>query len=195
MDAEEAIHALAPLIEVLERLGISYYVGGSLASSVHGISRPTQDADVVADIRLEHVRSLVRNLEAEYYIDADTIRDAIGYRSSFNVVFLGSMLKVDVFIPKLRSFSQQEMLRARPGIIEDGYRPFLLSSPEDISLNKLEWYRMGNEISTRQWKDILGVLSRQGTALDVAYLRHWAENLMVSDLLERAFAEAGLEAK
>ena len=192
MDAEEAIHALIPLVEALEQLGISYYVGGSLASSVHGISRPTQDADVVADIRLEHVRSLVRNLEAEYYIDADTIREAIRYRSSFNAIFLGSMLKVDVFIPKLRSFTQQEQLRASPRIIEEGYRPFLLSSPEDIILNKLEWYKMGGESSTRQWNDILGVLEHQGTKLDPTYLERWARALDVAELLERAITEAKL---
>jgi hypothetical protein len=105
------------------------------------------------------------------------------------------MLKIDVFIPKSRPFTQQEQLRARPRIIEEGSRPFLLSSPEDIILNKLEWYRMGNEISTRQWKDILGVLHRQGASLDVTYLQHWAKNLRVDDLLERAFTDAGFKAE
>ena len=94
-------------------------------------------------------------------------------------------------IPKPRSFSQQERLRARPVILIEGTRPFLLSSPEDIILNKLEWYKMGGEISTRQWNDVLGVLNRQKATLDLVYLRQWAQDLQVSDLLERVLAEVG----
>lgn len=32
------------------------------------------------------------------------------------------------------------------------------ASPEDTLLHKLVWYKLGNEISDRQWGDILGVL-------------------------------------
>jgi len=74
---DSVIRSLLPLVKALEYLGIKYYIGGSLASSAYGISRPTQDADVVADIHTEHIYLLTRSLEAEYYIDADMIRDAI----------------------------------------------------------------------------------------------------------------------
>ena len=63
-------------------------------------------------------------------------------------------------------------------------------SPEDIVLAKLEWYRMGNEISDRQWRDILGVLMIQQGQLDHPYLRRMADMLGVEDLLERALQEA-----
>lgn len=193
MNETEIVFALTPLIEALEELGVVYYIGGSVASSVHGMPRVTQDVDVVADLQFQHVRPLVRQLEAEYYIDADAVRDAIRHRSSFNAIHNDTMLKVDVFIPKSRQFAQQERLRARPGMLAEGTRPFYFSSPEDIILNKLEWYRMGDEVSTRQWKDILGVLSKKGANLDLAYLRQWAVSLRVSDLLERALTEAGLK--
>ncbi len=52
--------------------------------------------------------------------------------------------------------------------------------------------QMGGEISTRQWNDVLGVLNRQKATLDLSYLRQWAQDLQVSDLLERALAEAGI---
>lgn len=186
------VRALLPLTEVLEQLGIQYYIGGSLASSVHGISRPTQDADIVADIRAEHVYPLTRSLKGEYYIDADMIRDAIRYKSSFNIIYQDLMFKVDVFIPKSRPYAQQELRRTRTGTIPGSDRRLYLSSPEDIILNKLEWFKMGNEISTRQWKDIMGVLNRQTTSLDLAYLQQWAAELDVTDLLNRALNEAGL---
>jgi hypothetical protein len=67
-----------------------------------------------------------------------------------------------------------------------------LSSAEDAVLAKLEWYRMGGEVSERQWNDLLGILKVQGTALDLPYVRHWAADLQVTDLLERALAEAHL---
>ena len=66
---------------------------------------------------------------------------------------------------------------------------FFVASPEDTILAKLEWYRLGDEISDRQWRDILGVLAVQGDRLDFAYMRQWAATLDVSDLLERALDE------
>lgn len=195
MNMDLVSRALIPLVEVLEELGIAYYIGGSVASSAYGISRPTQDADVVADVQFKHVSTLVMRLKASYYVDADMIRDAIRHRSSFNVIYLDSVFKIDIFIPKMRPFAQQERLRAQPGLIEGSPRAFYLSSPEDIILNKLEWYKIGGETSHRQWQDLLAVLKVQGESLDFAYLDRWAENLGIASLLARALAEAGLQDK
>jgi len=192
MNAPEILAAIAPVVEALEELGVTYHFGGSVASSVHGIPRLTIDADLVADLRLEHVRPLVKQLEAEYYIDADAVRDAIRRRSSFNAIHLDTMLKVDVFIPKTRAFDQEELRRTRQEVLVEGTRPFYMASPEGTILNKLEWYRMGGEVSDRQWNDILGVLKVKGTALDMAYMQRWAKALQVTDLLERALVEAGM---
>jgi hypothetical protein len=82
---------------------------------------------------------------------------------------------------------------ARKEVIAEGVRPFYLSSPEDIILNKLEWYKMGEQISTRQWNDLVGVIKRQSTALDLPYLQLWARELRVADLLARALREGGLK--
>ena len=65
----------------------------------------------------------------------------------------------------------------------------MFSSPEDIILAKLELYRLGGEVSERQWRDILGVLKTCSGELSLEYLRKWANELKVSDLLERALKE------
>jgi hypothetical protein len=184
---------LEPLVEALEELRVPYHIGGSVASSLYGLPRLTIDVDVIADLRLEHIRPLVIRLQTNYYIDEDMIRDAIRRRSSFNVIHLDTMLKVDVYIPKSRSFDQEELRRVQQEVLLEGTRPFNVASPEGTILNKLEWYRMGGEVSDRQWNDILGVLKVQGTHLDMAYLQRWAANLKVTDLLERALVDAGLK--
>jgi hypothetical protein len=184
--------AITPIVEALEQLEIKYHIGGSVASSVYGIIRATIDADLVAELRPEHVRPLVKLLEADYYIDEDAVRDAVKRRSSFNAIYLDTMLKVDVFIPKPRLFEQEELRRARLLPLIKNTRPFYVASPEGTILNKLEWYRMGGEVSDRQWNDILGVLKVQDTNLDMAYLQRWAVALNVADLLERALVDAGL---
>lgn len=184
--------AITPVVEALENLGVNYHIGGSVASSIYGIIRATIDADLVANLELKHVRPLVKLLEADYYIDEDSVRDAVKRRGSFNAIYLDTMLKVDVFIPKSRLFDQEELRRIQLQPLIEGYRPFYVASPEGTILNKLEWYRMGGEVSDRQWNDILGVLKVQGANLDMAYLQRWAVALKVSDLLERALVDAGL---
>jgi hypothetical protein len=184
---------ITPLVEALEELGVPYHIGGSVASSLYGIPRLTIDADLVADIRMEHVRPLVKQLGTDYYFDEDMIRDAIKRRSSFNVIHLDTMLKVDIFIPKSRLFDQEELRRVQQEVLSEGTRPFNVASPEGTILNKLEWYRMGGEVSDRQWNDILGVLKVQGAHLDMDYLKKWSANLKVTDLLERALVDAGLK--
>ncbi|HKV02247.1 MAG TPA: hypothetical protein VJQ26_08990 [Ktedonobacteraceae bacterium] len=185
---------IIPLVDAFEQLGVSYYIGGSVASSAYGLPRTTIDADLVADLRIEHVRPLVQQLQNAYYIDADMIRDAIKHRSEFNIIHFETMLKVDVFIQKTRAFDRETRRRVRQEKLDEtsSDHVFLLASPEDVILNKLEWYKMGGEVSERQWNDILGVLKVQGTSLDLAYLRQWAAALGVTSLLDRALEDAGL---
>lgn len=66
----------------------------------------------------------------------------------------------------------------------------LVATPEETLLANLEWYRNGGEVSERQWRDVLGIMMVQGNKLDLAYLRQWAKELKVSDLLERALLDA-----
>jgi hypothetical protein len=179
------------LVRVFDALGIAYVVGGSVASSLYGVPRLTRDVDLVADIRLAHADAIASALIDEFYVDADMIRDAVRRRASFNVIHLPTMFKADVFILKNDAWSHEEMARARTQDLEvpDGKVAVRFASPEDTLLHKLVWYKLGNEVSDRQWGDVLGVLEVQGDTLDQDYLDRWAPELEVTSLLERARAQ------
>jgi hypothetical protein len=190
----DILEALAPVIEALNQLGIPYHLGGSVASSVHGIGRSTLDADLIADLQPQHGAPLVALLEADYYIDAAAVQDAIRRRASFNVLYQGNMIKVDIFVSGGHPLDPSERQRTQSQTFEFGDRAITvnLASPEDTILRKLLWYRMTGGTSERQWGDIGGVLKMQ-LELDHPYLQQWAVQLQVADLLTRAFAEAGID--
>jgi hypothetical protein len=192
---EKILVSLFPVVEAFEQLGIDYYVGGSVASLAHGFYRTTADVDIIADIRMKDIQPLVQRLQDAFYIDADMIKEAIKHRSEFNLLHYNTMFKVDVFIQKNRPFDLEVRSRVEEGTLTDSQndRPFFVESPEDVVLTKLEWYKMGGEVSERQWKDVLGVLKLRGTALELQYLRHWAAVLDINDLLERALEDAGIK--
>jgi hypothetical protein len=188
----EPLLVVARLARAFDDLSIRYVVGGSFASSLYGVPRATQDVDLVADIGLPQVDALTSALAGEFYIDAGMIRDAIQRRASFNVIHLATMFKADIFIARDDAWSREEMSRSRTKPLDtpEGRVTIHFASAEDTLLHKLVWYKLGNEVSDRQWGDIVGVLEVQSDSLDREYLDRWARDLDVSDLLDRARRQA-----
>lgn len=190
MDLPDVLAVIVEVTGALERLQVPYFVGGSIASSIHGIPRSTQDGDLVADLRPEHVQPLVEALSARFYIDSERMADAIRREASFNVIHLGTMTKVDIFILRSTLPSPLEMER-RHRFPVSADTILYISSPEDIILEKLRWFRKGGGVSDRQWDDVLGVLKVQRGILDLDYLNRWASELDLGDLLEKALEDSG----
>ena len=187
----EPIEVTLKVTGVLESLGIPYIIGGSLASTLYGMLRTTQDSDIITEMRLEHVQPFVAALENEFFMDVEMITDSIRRHSSFNIIHRESMFKVDVFNPDPRPFQRSQLTRAQRQTFEfETTLSANFASPEDTILSKLEWYRLGGEASERQWRDILGVLKVRQGELDLDYLQKWAAELQVTDLLTRALKEA-----
>jgi hypothetical protein len=187
----EPVEVTLKVTAVFEKLGIPYFIGGSLASTLYGMVRTTQDSDIVAAMRREHLQPFVSALEDEFYVDEKMIEEAMRRNSSFNIIHRETMFKVDVFIPHTRPSLQSRLARAQRQVFAfDKKISANFASPEDTILSKLEWYRMGGEVSDRQWRDVLGVLKIRAGELDLEYLRKWAVELEVGDLLERALREA-----
>jgi hypothetical protein len=187
----EPIAVTIKVTDVLEKLGIPYFISGSLASTLYGMEGTTQDADIIADLRAEHVQPFVASLKNEFFLDEPMITESILTNSNFNIIHRESMFKVDVFIPLPRPFHQSQLARVHvqtfPGNPEVSAR---FASAEDTILSKLEWYRQRGEVSESQWRDVLGVLRTKAGALDLDYLRMWGKELKVSDLLEQLLEES-----
>lgn len=189
----EPIVVLLRLVEILDRLGIPYVVGGSVASSLRGEPRGSVDADIVAPIESKHVEDLVRALTPDWYVSEAAMREAIAGRRSFNIILHKPPFKVDVFIPSDRLLDRSQLERRAPVVVaRDPERVLYVATAEDILLQKLEWFRKGNEVSDRQWRDILGILKVRGRELDFVYVSKTAAASGLSILLDRALREAGL---
>jgi hypothetical protein len=103
------------------------------------------------------------------------------------------MFKADVFVAGRDSWTREELKRGRIEQFEIAERTVAIrfASPEDTLLHKLVWYKLGNEISERQWRDVIGILKIQGPSLDNRYLDTWADAIDVVSLLMRARQEVG----
>jgi hypothetical protein len=179
------------VVQALDRLKIPYMLAGSVAAGIHGVARATRDSDIVAALQSGDGRWLADALGTSFYLDADTAEQAIQRMTSFNAVYIPEPFKVDFFVLGQRPYDREAF--ARRLVLPLSPSSSLAAhwqTPEDVVLSKLKWFRMGQETSEVQWRDILGLLKLQGASLDAAYLRRWAAEENVLDLLERAWREA-----
>ena len=183
--------ALARLLSVMDRMEIPYLIGGSVASSAHGIPRTTMDVDFVADLQPEQVEEFVSLLQADFYVDIRAVREAILRQRSFNLIHTASVFKFDIF--PLRNDAYSRVAFGRRKFMD--VRSFgagvecAVASAEDTVLRKLEWYRAGGQSSDRQWADLRGVRDANRQQFDYDYLHEWAKFLKVDDLLEALLNE------
>jgi hypothetical protein len=187
----EILDILQRVISKLEELRIPYMVSGSAASSFYAFVRTTQDGDLVVALGLDQVEKFASAFTTEFYLDRTSIRRALQTGGSFNLIHLKSSLKIDFFPLRNRRFSRQEFSRRQPRFpLKESVALAYVATAEDTILSKLEWFRAGGEISENQWRDVAGILKVQADNLDLAYLKQWAAELHVEDLLEKGLKEA-----
>lgn len=180
------------VIRALERMGIQHYVTGSLASSLHGEPRATNDADIVAALSPIHFHRLDKELAGRFYLDEEDFLHATREERSFNLIDEVELAKVDVFCVAPVGYQAEALSRAVRLELErdDPFSEVKVASAADVMLSKLKWYRLGNETSDRQWRDLLGVARAQAGRLELDYLRRWAQEQGTADLLERLLEQA-----
>lgn len=174
---------------ILDRLGIRYVIGGSVASSIWGEPRATIDLDLMIEADEPSAASLAKAMREEYYVDEDSAVAAIREQSSFNAIHYETSMKIDFFIAEEGELSRSQLSRRRA--IEIGGVSLFFYAPEDLLVRKLMWFRMGGEQSERQWRDIVGILRVSSELIDREYLMRSATQAGVADLLTQAVNDIG----
>jgi hypothetical protein len=189
---EDASEVIRLLVSALDELGIDYLVGGSIASIAFGEPRSTRDVDFVLTVGLDRAARLLAALHANFYVDEVAMQRAIETGDCFNALDRKTVFQADIFVPKPSEWLKAQFSRRQLHTIPTTSEPlsFWVNSPEDVILNKLVWFRLGNEASSVQWRDAVGVIKIQSSRLDHEWLSHWAAHLGVTDLLTRALDEA-----
>lgn len=185
-EADDLQAALGPVTEAFRMLGIRFFVGGSVASSFHGAIRSTMDVDLVCTITAARAAQFVKQLGDDFYASLPAIKDAIDRKSCFNLIHYPTSYKIDVFVSRGREFDLAAMNRAVPqSLMSANLPPVPVATVEDSILSKLEWFRLTDETSERQWHDVERLIEVHGEALDTEHLWRMAEAIGVADLLSK----------
>jgi hypothetical protein len=191
----QPVRVLLEVVEVLDRLGIPYFVVGSFASSILGEPRTTLDIDFAVRLRPDLVGPMVSALASGFHLDLEAAHAAVARQGSFHAIHHDSVLKVDFFVLGGSPLDDAQMRRRQAIAPVEGTDPqVFVTSAEDLVLRKLAWFRDGGSAPDRHWRDVLGVLKVQRPRLELGYLRRQAGELGLSELLERALDEAGVTA-
>lgn len=188
--ALDAIAVATLVANAIEAANGSYFVGGSLASSLQGEPRATNDIDMVVELPLGRIGEFVAALGKDFEVDIDMLRDALLHGRSCNIFYLPVVMKVDLFAVGSSQYDEVEFARRRRVPVRSSGEALLIKTPEDTVLRKLLWYREGGGVSERQWRDVIEVLRVSGGAMDRGYLQQWSRRLGIAELLERARSQA-----
>jgi len=185
----EPAEVLAQTIAILDQLRVDYFLTGSLASSVHGEFRATNDIDIVAALNVDSAKKLALLASQYFFADEQSIERAVLERRSFNIIHKRTVIKVD-FFTRIDELARHQLARATLVKVPGTDCLVKVATAEDVILAKLIWYRKGGEQSERQWRDITGVVEVSAVTLDHNYLTSWCDKLGLQDLLNKALAQA-----
>lgn len=105
---------------ILEGLNILHTIGGSIASSVAGEPRSTIDIDIVAAIEDRHVPALARQLQPEFYLDADALARAVREHRSANLIHHDTQVKIGLFVAGGTPLDALQLSRRRAVELDGG---------------------------------------------------------------------------
>lgn len=168
------------IVGVFEKLKIPYFITGAIASIAYGEPRFTNDIDIVVDMSSTQIDPFKSYFpENEFYLDVDSMKEAIKLRHQFNIIHPESGIKADVIITKrddfdLSRFSRVKRLDVSASISAD------FASPEDVIIKKLEYFKQGR--SEKHLRDIASMLKISSELIDLDYITSWAERLSVSEI-------------
>lgn len=171
---------LKQIVEIMSRLGIPYLVTGSVAAMAYGEPRLTNDIDIVAGIEYKDVIGLLAAFPSEqFYIDEESIREAIRCQKQFNIIHPASGLKIDIIIRDKTPFNDSRFSRIRRIKAGESFEANF-AAPEDVIIMKMHYYREGG--SEKHLRDISGIIKISGAEIDRAYIALWAQKMNLTEV-------------
>ncbi len=192
---------LFPVMQALAEVGISSYLGGSIASSIHGMQQSASDIDLVLLPQGREALAVgiaLTSLQDEYLVEPEVVAHGLREGTSCSLIHVGTLMKIDLIFPHTPGFDKAMQANVRPLLIDERYPPFPLACALEMIVWKLA--RCANELASSsdrtindaEWNDVLGMLKVQGTALDLAQLTSWTQILHAGTVLPQALHDAGL---
>jgi hypothetical protein len=166
------------VLDAIDRLGIPWFVTGSVAASVHGVLRASQDVDVVVDMDVAGFAALAEALGPNHAI-AEPID--FGDFAMASVIDRATAQKVDLILRLAGPFEASSMARRQRTDIP-GLGEVWVASVEDLVIAKLVWSEGTSEL---QLRDCEQLLRRNAARIDHAYLERWASRLGIAERLRR----------
>lgn len=181
MAVSEELEVLKDVVGRLERGGLAYMVTGSIAANFYAVPRMTRDIDIVVELSGQDVDRFINAFQKDFYLEPQTVRDAIGRKGMFNLIHQEAIIKIDFVVRKDSDYRRKEFARRRKASVEG--QVFHVVSPEDLILSKLYWAKdTGSEVQLRDVRNLLKSVKK----LDRRYLLRWAKRLGVEVLYRRA---------
>lgn len=179
---------LKKVVRVLDDAKIEYMLTGSIVSSLQGEPRSTHDIDIIVALDQTSVNALIEAFPPpDYYLIRESILDAIALHGMFNLTNVNTGDKVDFWLLEDKAFDRSRFARKYVEYVLGAN--ITVSSPEDTILAKLKWAKLSGG-SEKQFTDALRVYEVQQANLDFNYLRYWAKELGVEEMLQKLQDEA-----
>ena len=89
------LEVLRIVSERLDSLSLRFMLTGSFAMAFYATPRMTRDLDIVVALEMRDVPRVVAGFAADFYVDEDAAREAVRDGRLFNLMHLGSGIKID----------------------------------------------------------------------------------------------------
>ena len=177
MAMSEELEVLEEVTRRLDRAMIAYMVTGSIAANFYTVPRMTRDIDIVVELSERDISRFISLFEKDYYLEPDTIREAVKTKGMFNLIHNEHVIKIDFVVRKNTPYRRREFFRRKKVSVDD--QDLYLVTAEDLILSKLVWAKESR--SELQLTDVRNLL-RSVKGLNRRYLGRWAKQLGVASL-------------
>jgi hypothetical protein len=179
-------HVIALVVDTLDEEGVPYVLTGSLASSLHGISRATQDADFLVQVSPGDMNRIRSRLAKHFRVEDQARFETVTGKAMHVFRHMAPAFTVELFEATDDPHDVARLSRRISVSFAD--RSVWFATPEDVIITKLNWYQRARR--SKDIDDVRGVLAVQGIdALDIVYLRSWCDRHGTRDLLEKLIVE------